>query len=225
MTVLWILGIVLLILLIFALLRVGVWAEYSESGFLVRVLLGPFRITVFPMKKKKDKAGKEKPKKEKKPKEKKPKPELTKEEKREKRGGMIELLKIVLRELKLVLSKMRRKLSVDQLTLYYTAAADDPFDAAMQYGKLTAGAYGILSILDDIFNIKKQDVRTNVDFNLEKPVVYVCLQLTIAIWEIVYVSGGMIFAVLGHFIRASRGKKKNKAAANTNSNDKQTAKS
>lgn len=60
MIVLLVLGIVVLALVLLSLIRVGVWAEYAQKTFTVRLLIGPVRVTLFPRKAKQPKPAKAK---------------------------------------------------------------------------------------------------------------------------------------------------------------------
>ena len=60
MIVLLVLGIVVLALVLLSLIRVGVWVEYAQKTFTVRLLAGPVRVTLFPRKAKQPKPAKAK---------------------------------------------------------------------------------------------------------------------------------------------------------------------
>ena len=82
MIVLLVLGIVVLALVLLSLIRVGVWVEYAQKTFTLRLLAGPVKITLFPRKEKQ-------PKKPRRVKKKKKKQEKKKKEEsgRGKKGG------------------------------------------------------------------------------------------------------------------------------------------
>ena len=128
------LGITVLILILLWNLPLGVDAEYSEEGPVVKAVLGKISVLIFP-REKKDKT--KEPKKEKKPKDKSPKP-------MEKKGGKItffkELLGIGLR----MLGAVRRKLRMEQLTLHLTVGGggDDPASAAAEDRRSSAWCTG-----------------------------------------------------------------------------------
>lgn len=209
--VLWILGVILLFVLLVALLRVGVQAEYSDAGICVQAKVGPVFITVFPRPPKKEK----KPKKPKAKKEKKRKGETDEappEKKKAKKGGNLELVLAVLGEVGELLSRFRHKLCVNVLTVYYTAAADDPYAAAMQFGEVSAGMGALVPLLENAFRIRDRDFQANVDFMAEKPVVYLNLRLSIAIWEIIYVVSGVVWTLLIQLLKAKTRKSDKKTA-------------
>jgi len=168
------------VLLFLALIRVGVWARYAAEGVLVKAKVFAFSFTVYPRDKK------EPPKKKK---EKKKKPEKEAEQKKPK-GGAAEKLPVILEAAGRVLGRLRRKLSVDRLTVHYVSGCDDPCDAAIHYGMASAGAGVILSFLDRALKIRRYDVTTDVAFTGEGDTVYAELQLSLALWEVIYIALG-----------------------------------
>ena len=74
-----VLGCLLALILLLLALRIGVLAEYSEHGVLVRVRAGPIRITLIPKRKKKKARKEKKDKKSRKTRKEKWKPLLRKE--------------------------------------------------------------------------------------------------------------------------------------------------
>lgn len=175
------LAIVLAVLLLLAMLRFGVFLKYSEEGFNLRIIAGPLRITLIPQKsvtteKKKPKAKKEK---EKKPSE-------------EKKGGPIEQFRRFAPPIIETLKRLYRRHRIDRLTVHFTSAAEDPFDAAMNFGKASA-AEGILApILNNTLNIKKCDIGTSISFDGGGNKIYLEVKFTLALWEIIYIACGML---------------------------------
>lgn len=180
MTVWIVLASVAAFILFICFLRIGVSAEYSEDGITAKAHIGPISILLYPQVKKKKK--KEKPKEKK---EKKEKPKL----------GLFEQLKAQLPAIKKALSRLKRKLLIKQLTIYYMAAGPDPAQAAMMFGGVSAG-YGIITaVLESNFKIKKRDFRASVDFEAEKPYIYVKAKLSLAVWEVFYVGFNLIISM------------------------------
>lgn len=175
------------VIVVLAILPLGASVIYDAEGPLVRLIAGPARIQVFPMKKKtsQDKKKKEKTPKEEKTKEKTPKP--AKEEKPapppepgEKGGSVLDFLPLVDVVLDF-LGDFRRKLRVNHLKLHLTMAADDPCDLAVNYGRANAAMAALLSRLDALFVIKKQDVHIGCDFTASETVILARLDLTITV--------------------------------------------
>ena len=129
------------VLLALAVIPLGVRIRYNDAGFLLRVIAGPVKITVFP-RKKKPKKQKTKQKKQKAGK----RPESTDSgdtppqapkpvpEPKEKGGSLTRFLPLVKLGLKF-LGDFRRKLRVDNLFLRLILAGDDPYDLAVNYGR------------------------------------------------------------------------------------------
>ena len=182
--------ITLAILFLLSILPLGASVLYDEGGPRVRIVAGPLKIQVFPMKKKpkKDKAKKEKPKKE-------PKPKIVHEpgepgmkQQPEKKGGswtdFLPLVRVALD----LLNDFRRKLRVNELKLHLTMAADDPCDLAVNYGRMNAALAGLLSQLERFLVIKKRDVHVDCDFTASETVILARLDLTITLGRILSIA-------------------------------------
>ena len=184
----------LAILVLLAVLPLGASVLYDEDGPRVRIVAGPVKIQVFPMKKKpkKDKPKKEKPKKEKKPK--KPQAEGETAEEAEKPfpkpktgGSWTDFLPLVRIALDL-LNDLRRKLRVNELKLHLTMAGDDPCDLAVNYGRMNASLAGLISQLERFLVIKKRDVHINCDFTASQTLVLARVDLTITLGRILSIA-------------------------------------
>lgn len=171
------------ILLLLAVLPLGVSVIYDADGLLVRVIAGPVKIQVFPLKKKKPQ--KEKPEKEPKPKEETPQEPKKEAKPAEKKGGSLTDFLPLVRVALDFLGDFRRKLRVGWLKLHLTMAADDPCDLAVNYGRANAAMAGLLSQLDRMLVIKKQDVHINCDFAADETVILARLDITITLGRIV----------------------------------------
>ena len=184
---LWItLGIVSLL----AILPLGVRVLYDAEGPLVKILLGPVKLTVFPRPKKE-----EKPKQEKKqvPKEKAkqeskeenlpkppPAPPEPKPPKEKKGGSLTDFLPFV----KLAfdfLGDFRRKLRLNELYLRLILASEDPCDLAVNYGKTWTAVGNLIPALERWFDIKKRDVEVECDFTASETKVIARLEITITL--------------------------------------------
>jgi hypothetical protein len=51
--------------------------------------------------------------------------------------------------------------------------------------------------LENNFRIKKRDMRAAVDFEAEKPYLYVRVKLSLAVWEAVYVLYNLLVSMAG----------------------------
>ena len=150
------------VLVLIGCIPVGVDARYSADGVFLTAKLGPFRLQLLPQKPKK------KPKK-RKPQQKQPKKTPAKAEPQAKKpnpllsggvDGLMQLLDLAFD----TLGDLRRKLRVNELTLYVLiGGADDPAKAAMGYGRAWAAIGAITPSLERLFVIKKRDIRPALD--------------------------------------------------------------
>ena len=191
----WLVTIAVLILL--AILPLGASVLYDEDGPVVRVVAGPLKIKVFPLKKK---PKKDKPKKEKKPKTPKKGKKadsapaegaqaapVKKPPKPKQGGSLLDFLPLVQVALGL-LNDLRLKLRVDRLQLHLTMAADDPCDLAINYGRMNASMAGLITQLERFLVIKKRDVHIDCDFTASQTVILARLDLTITLGRILSIA-------------------------------------
>ena len=147
---------------------VGVDARYNAEGVFLAAKLGPIRLQLLPQKPKPEKAPEKAASQEKKP-----NPILS--------GGVdgiLQLLDIVLD----TLGDLRRKLRVNELTLYVRiGGSDDPAKAAMGYGRAWAAIGAITPSLERLFVIKKRDIRPALDYTISNTQVDAHLVTTITI--------------------------------------------
>ena len=180
--------IALLILFLLAILPLGASVLYDEDGPRVRIVAGPVKIQVFPMKKKarKDKAKKKPAKAEKPAKKPAPKPKSG--------GSWTDFLPLVQVALDL-LNDFRRKLRVNELTLHLTMAGDDPCDLAVNYGRMNASLAALLTQLERFLVIRKRDVHIDCDFAASETVILARLDLTITLGRILSIAA--VYGVRG----------------------------
>lgn len=166
-------------------LRLRIRAGYRAGGCRLVVCWGPVTVRLLPARRPK-KQGREK-------KEKKAKRDRKKdEEERTDLGGSIAFFRELLDRLQPVLGKLKRKLRVDRLVFRFTAAAADPFDAAMRYGAAQAAAAVLLQTLESLFSIRSRDVSVNADFSVSEPSVAAELELSLAL--------GTVLALAAEFL-------------------------
>ncbi len=168
------------VLVLIGCIPVGVDARYSADGVFLTAKLGPFRLQLLPQKPKK------KPKK-RKPQQKQPKKTPAKAEPQEKKpnpllsggvDGLMQLLDLAFD----TLGDLRRKLRVNELTLYVLiGGADDPAKAAMGYGRAWAAIGAITPSLERLFVIKKRDIRPALDYTISNTQIDAHLVTTITI--------------------------------------------
>ena len=174
------LAVILAVLLLIGCIPVGVDAAYGEGGIRLAVKIWLFRLQLLPQKPKK----KKKPAKKAAPKQKKPAPEKPAGEKKPNPllsggvDGILELLDLGVQ----TLGDLRRKLRVNELTLYVRiGGSDDPAKAAMGYGRAWAAIGAITPSLERLFVIKKRDIRPALDYTISNTQVDAHLVTTITI--------------------------------------------
>lgn len=150
---------VLAVLILIGCIPLGVDAAYDKAGVVLKIAAGPLRIQLLPAKKQEKKKKKPKKKKEKPPKpegEKKPNLLLA-------RGpeGIFELVGL----LNDTLGRFRRKLVLNLLELYVTFGAKDAAEAAVSYGRAWAVIGALTPALENLFTIKKRDIRPMLDYD------------------------------------------------------------
>ena len=172
-----------MIVFLLAILPLGASVKYNSDGPMVRIIAGPVRVKVFPVKKKEKK---EKKPKEKKQKKEKPKTdgqqtmEKPKEEKKEKGGRLLDFLPLVRVGLDL-LNDFRWKLRLNRLELKLILAANDPADLGLNYGRAWAAVGNLVPMLERSFVIKKKDIEVECDFTTSETLVIARLDLTITL--------------------------------------------
>lgn len=172
-------GIILLVLLALSLLPLGVRVRYDKDALSVFAKLWFIPIQVLPAKAKGDKAKK----KEKKPE--KPKEETQEEAPPAKKGGKLDAVRAVLPLVKPALVGVKKRLTIRELELFVTWAADDPADAAVGYGYAQAALGTLWAVVDQSFKVKKSRLGCSVDFDADSPTVYADATLTMRLGQIV----------------------------------------
>ena len=183
-----------------AILPLGVRIRYDGDGPLVKIVLGPVKLTVFPRQKKEKKQNpKDKPEAAKTADEEKlPKPpQAPPEEKRakkEKGGSLKDFLPFV----KLAfdfLGDFRRKIRMKELYLRLILASADPCDLAINYGKTWAAVGNLLPALERWFAIQKRDVEVECDFTASETKVFARVEITITLGRLLSLAA--VYAVRG----------------------------
>ena len=175
------------IVLILAVLPLGVCIRYNDAGFLLKVIAGPLKITVFP-RKRKQKKQKKKPDQVKKgqqiessaSEEEPPRPPEAQPEQKEKGGSLTRFLPLIKLGLRF-LGDFRRKLRLDNLYLRLILAGDDPCDLAVNYGRIWAAVGNLMPQLERLFVIKKRDIQVECDFAASETCVVAHLDITITL--------------------------------------------
>jgi hypothetical protein len=205
-------AIVLSALILIALLRFGLYAEYGGGGFVVSVRVGPLKLQIHPVI---DRPGRAKAWAVRKGKrvKKKLKQKMDKEEP----GHLKDLLEF-LPAVGTTLGRLKRRLLIKDLTICYTAAGGaDPSRAAIMFGAASAAFGGVLPFLESNFRIKRRDLRASADFSSEEQYIYVHAAISLAVWEALYIAS----AILPALIRSSARKTKEKSDGKDGKNNGQ----
>lgn len=191
--------IALAVFLLIALLPIGAMVRYDSRGFLVRIIAGCFRFTIYPMKKRKKKPEKKAEKKQKPaerlppaeglPKEQKeeapPKIQSAKQSDEKPTGGnfrdFLPFVRVVLN----FMNQFRKKMRIDYLQLKLILAGEDPCDLAVNYGRAWAAMGNLLPMLERLFTIKKRDCEVECDFTAGETLVIARMDVTLRVWQAV----------------------------------------
>lgn len=197
------LGIVFLL----AVLPLGGSIVYDQSGLTVKILTGPVRFQVYPMKKK-EKSPKEgqPPKEKRKAAKAKPAKATPRSEETGTGGSLRDFLPLVEHGVRF-LGDFRRKLRVDMLRLKLQLAGDDPCDLAVGYGRTCAAVEAILPVLERWFVIKKRDIRVDCDFLSDETTVWLRLDITITLGHMVTLLARHGIPILLEYIKISKSRK------------------
>ena len=174
----WIAAILVLLAVFLILLRLRLTGEYGEAGGSLTVALGAVPVFRLPRPK-----GEKQEKKEKKP-----RPKKKKEDNKEKtKGGSIPGFRQLMPIISDALGKLKRRLSIDEMTLWYQSAAEDPASAALAFGGASAVAGALARPMQDMFRIKDLDIRTAVSFSETKPTVFARIRMSISVGALIWI--------------------------------------
>lgn len=100
-------------------------------------------------------------------------------------GGKLELALKLAPDLLKLAGEAAHRLRVDELTLQYTIAGRwDAAGAAQQYGLVYVTGGVLYPVLAQHLRVKRWQVGAEIDFQEEIPRVYVCLNLSVQVWEL-----------------------------------------
>ena len=186
------LAITISVIVIIALLRFGVIAEYSDVGFKLWAKAGFIKFELLSGDKvKKPKKKKEKPKKDINLKEMLP-------------GSLNEFMSM-LKTVQRSLGRLKRRLLIKQLTLYYTSAGEDPAATALLFGAANAVFGVIVPTIRNNFRIRRLDLRSWFDFCSAEQKIYAKIIISIAVWELFYTLFALFPLVTSIFKRKTPG--------------------
>ncbi len=223
----WIAALVLLALLLLLQLRIRLSFFYREGGLLLRLHLGLFRLQLYPEKEEAGRkrrglkrifgrtrgkgAGAEKRRRREKTK--------TEQKKTEDRslGEKIDLLMDLLPLAGEMAGRLRRKILIRKLILQLNWGAQDPADAAIGYGRAHAVMGAVLPVLEANFRVKERDTQIHLDYELEKPNVYLQAQLSISLMQLLSLGTFAARKALGIYMKQRQaGKQRTRKAVQSN---------
>lgn len=173
------------ILFLLAILPLGARVRYDADGIRVRIILGPIRVTVFPLPRwlqKKTSAPKDTEKKNQ-------KDSAPKSDQEQKKGGSLKDFLPLIRLGLDLLGDFRIKLRLNNLELKLVLAGDDPCDLAVNYGRAWAALGNLQPRLERVFVIKKRDLNVECDFTASQTLVTAALDITITLGRLLSLIG------------------------------------
>lgn len=199
------------VIFLLGILPLGISARYNGDGALLRVILGPIRLTLFPRPKKEKKSRPSKksdaqPKKQEEPLPSPPQPPKQEPSEKEKGGSLLDFLPLVKVALNF-LGDFRRKLRVNCLELKLILAGGDPCDLAVNYGKAWAAVGNLMPRLERLFVIKKRDVEVECDFTASETLVIARLDLTVTLGRLLGLAVVYGVRALREFLRLQKKRK------------------
>ena len=177
------------VLALLAILPLGVRIRYDAQGPLVKLIVGPVKLSVYPRPKKEKKSPKKEiaksasadvqPEEPLLPDPPQP-PPVPKKEKKPSGGSLTDFLPFIKLGLDF-LGDFRRKLRVNHLYLRLILASSDPCDLAVNYGKTWTAVGNLMPALDRWFVIKKRDVEVECDFTASETKVIARMDITMTL--------------------------------------------
>ena len=197
-----ILSLILLVLILFNMLRVGVFVSYvSDEADRLSLVLGPLHISILPKKKKKKKEKKKKKKKEKEPKKKKV------ERVPIKNRITFEDITDVLHAIGQAIHRFRSKIVIHRFKFWFVSSHEDPYKTVKTYNQVNNALCILGTWTDPNLVIRKSDIKTATDFIVGKNYLDFELKMTIRIGQILVIGFILIsklLKVLFRFLRRSR---------------------
>jgi hypothetical protein len=173
----WLIALAIVVLL--AILPLGVSAKYDAAGPRAQLMVGFWRMDLYPA-----------PAKEKKKKQPKKKTETDVKtqkapQKKEDGGKLTDFLPLLETGLAL-LNDLRKKIRVKCLEAKIILAGDDPCDLATNYGRAWAAVGNLWPRLERIFVIKKRNIQVECDFAADQTQITARLDVTLTLGRLLY---------------------------------------
>lgn len=167
--------------LLLCIMPLGIRAHYGEEGPTVDMLIGLFRLQLYPGRKKDKKASKQGKNSGE------SKFESYEQAKKEKKNSLSDFLSLIPLILDFLVD-FKSRIKVRMLQLKLLLAGSDPCDLSVNYGRTWAAVGNLMPILDRFFVIKKQDVQIDCDYTAEVTTVCATLELTITLGRLLQIA-------------------------------------
>ncbi len=183
------------VLVALALLPIGIYAQYNQTGALLQLIFGPLRKTVYPASKKK-KSGSKQPAKS---------AASKKSTSTQKSGGVSwqDFMPLLLRVVEF-LKVFRKRICVNQLTLKLILADDDPCDLAVNYGRANGIVESLVPYLESVFRIKRREIAAECDFTADKTIVIAQLNATMPLYKLCALVGVHGIRIFREYLKISK---------------------
>lgn len=195
-----VLTIIFLLIFLLLILPVGAEGEYSEDGFMLDCFFGPFSFSILPEDEKKKNKKKKRSR------------NKTGDKEKSKKGGSLKMILDLLPTALEAAGALKRRLKINKLVIHFVAASDDPYKTAMSYGYASAAMGMILPIFENNFKVKERDLSTDLSFSEEETTVYINVNISIRIGQIIYI--GLKYGVKMLNIYMNYNKKTDRKAVN-----------
>ena len=204
MTALKVIGIILLILLLIASVRVRALARFGEKTELT-LFIGPFRMTLLPEKEKKPAPdGRKKAADEKKTEETGKKrwklPKLTRAEKKD-------LIRVAFAALRETARRACKRLCINPFEILVVFGGEDPADIAQHYGYANALMWGVMPQLEDLFRIPDPSLHLRMDYSSEKTHAEGAVGLSLRIRDGLHIALALLIPMLKWYLRYKKAHK------------------
>jgi hypothetical protein len=189
--------IVLAFFLLLGLLPIGADGGYCENAAFLSVRIGPLPYRILPQKERRETERQKaaRLRKEEKRKVKKLAKAQKKAQKERKAPDVNTILALAKMGLQ-ALQRFRKRLSVDYIRFLWTAAAGNPYDAAMQFGAVSAALGALTPLAASVLRVRQSEVDVSLRFDTEKPILDARLTLSLRVWEILWIGLAFGFAYL-----------------------------
>lgn len=178
----WLIALVVLILL--GLIPVGIYAAYDRGGAAVSLIVGPFRIRLYPKLRASTKRSKRSDKTHS------ANDASNANESQKKQPGTLDDFRDILRLVLNFLSDFRRKLRIRNLEFKIILANDDPCDLSVNYGRAWIVLGSLMPQMERLFVIKRRNFEVECDFLAEQTLVETRIDMTITVgrllWIVIY---------------------------------------